>query len=201
MPLDRDLAAKTKDEVSPAPPVHPTFLTQSGHLFHYLTPLHSELTVVDIAHALGHLCRFGGHTKAFYSYAQHAVLVSRLVPAADALAALFYDAPKAVLGNVQTALKPLLPDYQALEERMLRAMYQKLNLAWPAPPSLRPAALVVRATERRDVLPQSDQHWPELDGISPLDERIVPLAPEAARAAFLRRHQELTPARVRLALV
>ncbi len=194
MPLDRNLAANAKDEVSAAPPVHPTFLTQSGHLFHYLTPLHSELTVVDIAHALAHLCRFGGHTKAFYSYAQHAVLVSRLVPAGDALAALFYDAPKAVLGNVQTALKPLLPDYQALEERMLRAVYQKLGLSLPAPPSLRPAALVVRATERRDVLPQSDLHWPELDGVSPLDERIVPLGPEAAREAFLRRHRELTAA-------
>jgi hypothetical protein len=60
---------------------------------------------------------------------------------------------------------------------------------------------MVRATERRDVLPPSDLHWPELDGVSPLDERIVPLPPEKAREAFLRRHQELTPTRVKLALV
>lgn len=184
-----------------AAPIHPTFLTQSGNVFHFASPAHSILTIEDIAHSLAHLCRFGGHTSSFYSFAQHGVMVSRLVPHSDALAALCHDAPKAVLGAVQTSLKPLLPDYRAIEARVLEAVHQRLHLPYPPPASIRPAALIVRATERRDLLPEHHQEWPELAGVRPLAEHIVPLSAEAAREAFLARYHELTAQRTRLCLV
>jgi len=172
-------------------PIHPSFLTSSGTVYNYRSPLHSPLTVEDIAHALAHQCRYGGHAVRFYSYAQHAVLVSRLVPDEDALAALMYDGPKAVLGNVQTALKPLLPDYTDLEARVRVAIYAMVRLPAEPPASIATAALVVRATEHRDVLAPTRHDWPELRGVRPMEAVIEPLAPEAARAAFLARYAEL----------
>lgn len=186
--------ASRSEPVIPSP-VHASFPTVSGHVFHYATPAHSVLTLEDIAHALSNLCRYGGHTRTFYSYAQHAVLVSRLVPPADRLAALLHDAPKAVLGNVQTALKPLLPDYRAMEERVLQAIHQRFGLPWPVPASIHAAALIVRATERRDLMPQHTAAWPELDGIQPLDQPILPMSPDTARRNFFARYRDLTPGR------
>lgn len=195
-------ALRPNPEPFPEVPVHPTVLTHSGNVFHYITPMHSLLEVEDVAHALANQCRFGGHTKAFYSYAQHAVMVSRLVPAEDALHALFADAAKALIGNVQTACKPLLPDYQRLEERILRAVYAHLHLEWPTPPSVHVAALVMRATERRDLLPPNGKPWPELIGVQPLPDRIVPELPQQAKDLFLHRYESLLPHRSpKLALV
>lgn len=86
----------------------------------------SELSLLDprlpdraalggvLAHALSHLCRFTGHTRAFYSVAQHSVLVSRLVPQAFGLPAAL---PECVHVADRMALcieaRSLLPGYVA----------------------------------------------------------------------------------------
>ena len=57
----------------------------SGELFWPLQPRENEIEIEDIAHGLSQICRFTGHTRSFYSVAQHSVLVSRLCPPAIAL--------------------------------------------------------------------------------------------------------------------
>src|SRR3954453_21190247 len=62
-----------------------------------IDPDPEQLDAGDIARALGNQCRFGGHCRAFYSVAQHSVIVSRLVEerggdADDAFAALMQQA-------------------------------------------------------------------------------------------------------------
>lgn len=93
--------------------------TLSGSMFDFDTPRAEDVTVQDIAIALGNTCRFGGHVTQYYSVAEHAVMVYRLVRDAGCrpelcLAALHHDSHEAYLGDVPTPLKrklkALLPD-------------------------------------------------------------------------------------------
>ena len=53
--------------------------TRSGLEFDLAAPDPAQVRLDDIAHALSLQCRFNGHGRAFYSVAQHAVLVADLV--------------------------------------------------------------------------------------------------------------------------
>ena len=52
--------------------------TFSGIRFWPLLPNPDDILLADIAHALAHQCRFGGHASKFYSVAEHSVHVSQL---------------------------------------------------------------------------------------------------------------------------
>ena len=166
-------------------------LTFSGHDFDLLDPEASVWSIIDIAHGLSNLCRFGGHNSTFYSVAQHSVVMSRHVPERLALAALFHDAAEAFVGDMPSPLKALLEDYRAIEARTQAAILRRLGLPQDLPPEIKEADRVLLATERRDLLPPGASTWPVLTGVEPLVERIVPLAPPQARAAFLARAVEL----------
>lgn len=78
----------------------------------------------DVAHALSMTCRFGGHSRQFYSVAEHAVLCyviakrDRESTPTSRLAALHHDDAEAYIGDVPSPLKPLLgEDWSRLEDR------------------------------------------------------------------------------------
>ena len=58
-------------------------MLRSGNYFDLQDPSASRFEVTDIAHALSNICRFTGHTRQFYSVAEHSVLCSYLVPHED----------------------------------------------------------------------------------------------------------------------
>ena len=173
--------------------VRPDILLRSGNYFNFIDPVQSEYEVSDIAHGLSHICRFCGHTRQFYSVAQHSILVSMIVPERYALEALLHDAAEAFLGDITTPLKQLLPDYRAIEAKVEKAIFSRFGIAFPLPECVRHADLVLLATEQRDLMPSHDDTWALTAGILPLEDKIVPMSSEQAYEEFMRRYRALEP--------
>ena len=86
--------------------------TFSGIQFWPLLPNGADIRIEDIAHALSNQCRFAGHTRVFYSMAEHSVRVSQLCRLEDALWSLLHDASEAFLSDIPAPLKEL-PEFEA----------------------------------------------------------------------------------------
>lgn len=168
-------------------------VTYSGAIVDLQNPDPSSFRLEDIAHGLANLCRFNGHTREFYSVAQHSVLASRYVPRAFAYDALMHDAAEAYLGDVTAPLKALLPEYRAIEKRLEAALFERFGVGFPLSPHVKRIDMVMLATERRDLMPQDGPPWPCLENIAPHARRIYPVPPRAAVDMFLRRFEELKP--------
>lgn len=105
------------------------FNTASGKIISLNDPTPEMIDIQDIAGALSKICRFGGHTSAFYSVAQHSVLVASLVPDSLKKEALLHDATEAYLGDVIKPLKVLLGSrYTDLEGEFTKAISQRFNV-------------------------------------------------------------------------
>ncbi|QIA02113.1 MULTISPECIES: phosphohydrolase [Pseudomonas] len=142
----------------------------------------------DITHSLANLCRFNGHTREFYSVAQHSCLVADLVPEQDKLAALLHDATEAYVGDMVSPLKQWMHAYQDVENWIWERICTRFNLASDLPASVRHADLIALATERRDLMPPNPATWDCLIGIEPTTETIRPWSPTEARLTY---HQRL----------
>jgi hypothetical protein len=94
------------------------FRTFSGRRFPIFTPRLSDYELDDIAASLSKQCRFNGHTKRFYSVAQHSLNVYRIVSEPAKGWALFHDAGEAYVSDVITPLKRHLPLVKDAEERI-----------------------------------------------------------------------------------
>src|SRR6266496_3875421 len=77
----------------------------SGKWFNVFNPKPEDVDIRDIAHALSNQCRFTGHTKEFYSVAQHSVLVSTFCAPEDAAWGLLHDASEAYLSDIASPVK------------------------------------------------------------------------------------------------
>lgn len=108
--------------------------TVSGIAVDVTRPTAEQIRIQDIAHALSMSCRWGGHVTRFYSVAEHAVTVSRLVEAASddlrwALAALHHDDHEAYLGDLITPVKNVAGHgWQELEYWMDHAISQSVGI-------------------------------------------------------------------------
>lgn len=169
-------------------------MLQSGSIFDLKEPETNEIKIEDIAHGLAHTCRFGGQCKAYYSVAEHSVLVSQVVPEAG-LAALFHDAAEAFVGDMTTPLKHLLPEFARIEERIERAIFEQFEIEWPPPPSVKSADYSVMAAEQVTLMPPDTNEWLNAANISPANVEIRYLDPMTARTLFMDRYAELLRAR------
>lgn len=102
-------------------PVHSHFQgkynTYTGRLIDLKDPYPEMFHIEDIATALSRICRFGGHSSAFYSVAQHSVMVAACATNQAKKWALMHDAAEAYIGDIVKPLKVMLePQYRQIEE-------------------------------------------------------------------------------------
>lgn len=156
-----------------------------------LDPRAEDVTIADIAHALSNTCRFGGHTRDFYSVAQHCGVVSSLV--ADdprlRLPALLHDAAEAYLCDMPRPIKrqPEFAELKKIEARIEVVIAEKFGIdpAMLHHPDIKKADLVALATEARDLMdvtPNPGETW----GLEPpAPFKIAPMDPKSAKSEFL----------------
>ena len=166
----------------------PWIQTWNNKIFHFLTPSPLSINLGDIAHALSHTCRFGGHTKTFYSVAQHSVLVSQNLEPRFARWGLMHDAAEAYVGDMPAPLKSLLPEFQAIETNILALIATRYHLAAPIPEEVKEMDLRLLMTERRDLMHDSPDGYPwdiDIEEVKPLEARIEPWESVAAAVRFI----------------
>lgn len=156
--------------------------------------LHSdEVDIRDIAHALSNECRFAGHCKAFYSVAQHSVLVAHYLPERLKKHGLLHDASEAYLKDMPRPIKhhPGMAFYRQAEARAMEAIWAAFSL----PILTHHEAMLLKqaddqalATERRDLKEVPPDLWADLDKretrVQPWPEEICPWEPWQAEVAF-----------------
>ncbi len=164
--------------------------TATGGQFWPLDPRPEEVKLADIAHALAMKCRYGGHSRGFYSVAEHSVLLSRLVAPENVLWALLHDAAEAYLADIPRPVKQLLPGWKAIEHRVQAAVCERFLLSPRQPDEVTRLDWAI-TTDEKAVLMPGDLEWAGL--APPTGARIECWAPERARAEFIRRFVELRP--------
>lgn len=170
--------------------------TASGRMFDLLEPDPDLFDIEEIAHSLSQLCRFTGHTRWFMSVAQHSVIVSLLVPSEHAFAGLMHDASEAYVGDVARPLKRLLPDYMAIEDKILGAIGQRYGFSLPLPPEVKVADNISLLWERRDLMAPPPKEWAEEKVLALVPQEVLrPMAPLQAQQYFMDRFTSLAARR------
>lgn len=166
----------------------PTITLASGKLFDFLDPHGSGFDIDDIAHGLAHVCRYAGQCKAFYSVAEHSLLVADTVNE-FAYEALLHDAAEAFIGDVTRPLKQLLPEYKRIEAAVEDAIIERFGMDRRFKEIVKQADLRVLAAEQAQVMAAGCADWAASGEIEPAPITVRHLSPAAAKRAFLARYR------------
>ena len=109
----------------------PVIRTFTGKWFNPFEPNIDDICIEDIAHSLSNQCRFGGHTKDFYSVAHHSVLCCAAASESNQLAALLHDASEAYLIDIPRPIKLKLIEYKPIEDKLMKMISEKFGFEYP----------------------------------------------------------------------
>jgi uncharacterized protein len=164
--------------------------TYTGKFLDLLDPKPEEIDIRDIAHSLSMQCRFTGHTRSYYSVAEHCVRCSEYARKVHtspmlALQCLFHDAAEAYLSDVSTPLKKLLPAYSLLEDDFMRVILKKFDVDPNAPKLVKEIDIVMLENESYHLLPSKGGSWGIELLIPACDSEPYCWNPEQAEYSFL----------------
>jgi uncharacterized protein len=188
--------------------------TSSGVRLNLDDPRPEDIRIEDVAGGLSKVCRVGAQPLEYYSVAQHALLVQRLVVEAGrpelALAALHHDSHEAYLCDIPSPLKwkmwKATAVYKEACDRFDRVIAKAFRFEWPEQGS-REEAIIKHAdnqallVEAARLLPDAGEALRQDKGLgeeeyrdlAPLEE---PLPPAEAEARLLKAHKELAQRRM-----
>lgn len=174
--------------------------TYTGRRFDLLDPEPDQVSIIDIAHSLAAIVRFGGHARQRISVAEHSLFVSRIVAPEIAIHGLLHDAAEAYIGDITRPMKALLHDGAELEERILQVIYEKYGLdrtgihAWG--PRIKAADNIALKLEAQAYMHSGGSTWsPWFQSIEvpPGLTLPAPVGLHVAKSRFLTRFAELEP--------
>ena len=173
----------------------PWIQTMDGEAFRLLAPEPGKIHLTTTAIALSRLCRFGGHTKRFYSVADHSIRVCHFVLVRNnrpdlCLAALLHDAAEAYsgFGDVLRPAKLVSPVAANVIDSIHSGVDAAIAEKFRFDPVLFRHELVrlgddtLLATEQRDLMAEPPESWPDLP--EPLEAIITPRSMEGAAWMF-----------------
>lgn len=171
--------------------------TFTGKKFHLLDPQEGEICIEDIAHSLSQQCRYTGHTRVFYSIAEHSYFVSLL--ADEKLVGLLHDASEAYLSDLSRPAKYLTPigqPYFEVEDVIESSILRCFGLPADISPSVKKADRAMLLTEKSQLMTsltwskEDKQKW-DADNQEALSLVLPCWTPKEAEARFLVRFKEL----------
>ena len=185
----------------------------SGRRLDLLEPTPMDIEIEDIAHGLSRLARWNGQTKGewAWSVAQHALLVEALLVYANPgmaarwrLAALLHDAAEYVIGDMITPFKFTLGNaYDDIEVGLIAAIHIRFGLPGVLPKwvsrTINKAdrtAAYLEAIELAGFSPADARRViatpPNAATLSAFQPRLQPMAPDTAKADFLKAFHHIT---------
>jgi len=161
--------------------------TYGGQRFWPLDPRADEVDIWDIAHSLSMQCRYAGHCLQFYSVAEHCVHIARWLDARGhdrqtCLWGLLHDAGEAYVLDMVRPLKRSLPQFEAIERRVMSAVTGHFRLPLGVPE-------IVKECDNRILVDEKMQNmrpglaW-STDGLEPLDVTLRFWSPDRAKVEF-----------------
>lgn len=170
-------------------PDDPWIRLYNGGVLHIRRPRPEQYFIINIAHGLSQVCRFGGQSERFYSVGQHSCMVCDLLPDWLKLTGLLHDAAESHgLSDVSAQAKSLLPSYKALERRHERAIAKRFGLIFPFPEAVKEADLRALAWEMKWLMQGYDYRSLPYE---PPRFPFVCWTPARARREFLSRFRHL----------
>lgn len=173
----------------------PRVQMHTGKVFNLIDPRAEDVDIEDIAHSLGMLCRYGGHSDSFYSVGEHCVVMSKFVSYHAKFHALIHDAAEAYVTDLPRPLKWLFPRYRELEDEISDVIYEYLGVDTPSPEikaEIKLADWRMCLTERAQLMDGVSFDWVcDNQGIEPFDYTLMKWYPTQAKRAYLEKFKEL----------
>jgi hypothetical protein len=158
--------------------------TFTGRAFWPLDPRPEDVEIGDIAHALAHLCRYGGHTRRFYS-AEHCVLMARAISPKHRLWALLHDASEAYLVDLPRPIKRAIPQYKTAETAVMLAICARFGLSVEMPREVHLADGQILTDERQQAMAEPPMPWKAEEQVEPLGVTLQFWTPAIAEIQFM----------------
>lgn len=163
--------------------------TYTNKHFYPFDPNPDDICIEDIAHSLSLQCRFTGHSKVFYSVAQHSVLVSEL-SGPHVLWGLLHDASEAYLTDVARPVKhsAAFATYRYAESIIMKAICKRFELPEAMPPIVHEADEIALISEARvlmgDISAWQIHNSHQIVNVSPVEWKV-------AEHMFINKFQEV----------
>lgn len=184
-------------------------VTYTGKAFDLLNPSPDMVRIEDIAHSLANICRYTGHTRYFYSVAQHCVLMAEADLPGDPLQRLLHDAAEAYIGDIAKPWKQLLwvdiseiqsprghpnsihQSVKTWENKIQKVIGLALGVDLSHSAEVKEADNRMYLAEIRDLMPPSEEFRKWEGDLKPLSAEIVCWNPQAAEIMFLSTYNQL----------